>query len=183
MRWVYMITCGFLFVTLVACEESLVEPVAIPDGLDTPSFAVQRDAWVETVDLGGAVVYVDCVNDGQGEELLISGTLRWPVRVLITPSGNEVWKWKIDYWTETPLSQLGLESGDVYSLVKAEDTGGSITKPKGTQYVEHWQFNEWYANEDGDKFHTRGKFRLMIDANGDVKLDRYSEFIKCPGKP
>ncbi|MDH3292502.1 MAG: hypothetical protein OEO20_17110 [Gemmatimonadota bacterium] len=161
---------------LIACTDT--QPVAPDIEMNAPSFKVTRDAWVEVTDLTGLVVYVEC----RGEDLEWSGTIDGYYRSETTPSGNEVVHWKLDYATETPLTIRGLTSGDDWTLVGAEDTGGSLTKPKGTTYVEHWQARERYVNQDGEKLHDRIDYRIMID-DGNVKLQRYREIYTCPGKP
>ena len=149
------------------------EEAADQASVAAPSFKVTHDAWLEIWPITDQDVWMDCVNDGQGELTDWSGTLDIYYRSRTTPSGNVTTSWKIDYYTATPLSFTGDDSGDVWQLVKAEDNGGSVTKTKGTQYVEHWQFNEFYINQDGEKLHSRAKFHLMIDANGNPKIDRF----------
>ena len=171
MRWIRLIPCAALAVTLAgACDRSPVEP---PPSVSTPSLSVVHDAWIDTWAITGQDVPMECANDGAGELTDWSGTLDIHYRSTTTPSGNEIWSWKIDYYTATPLSFTGQTSGDLWQLVKAEDNGGSVSKPIGTQYVEHWQYNEFYENQDGDKLHSRAKFQLLIDADGSVKLDRF----------
>ena len=174
MRWPGFLLFPLLF---VACTDQ--QPAAPDIEVNAPSFEVTHDAWVWIFDLTGLVVYVEC----RGEDLEWSGTIDGYYRSTTTPSGNEVWQWKLDYATNTPLTVSGLTSNDAWTLVGAEDTGGTITKPKGTAYVEHWQGNERYVNQDGEKLHGRLDYRLMIDADGNVKFERYRETYKCPGKP
>jgi len=155
------------------------DPPTTATTADSPSFTATHTEWVEVVDLAGLVVYVDC----RGEDLEWSGTADVYYRATTNPSGNEVWQWKIDYATATPFAVLGLTSGDVWTMVGGEDTGGLIMKPQGTAYVEHWQANERYVNQDGDKLHGRLQYSLTINAAGEVQVERYNEVYKCPGKP
>ena len=116
---------------------------------------------------------MDCVNDGAGETTDWSGTIDIYYKGIATPSGNEVWQWRVDYYTATPLSFTGDSSGDLWQLVHAEDNGGSVAKPNGTQYQEHWQFNEFYMNQDGERLHSRVRFQVLVDANGDLQIVRF----------
>jgi len=159
-----------------ACTGDTVGPTqdeAVPPPL--PSFSkVVHDAWVETWDLGGLADFFACANDGKGEVLtyVIPSTIDIHYRSRTTPSGNVTTSWKVDYYTATPLSATG-PSGDFWQLVKAEDNGGSVSKSKGTQYSEHWQFNEFYKNQDGEKMHSRVRYQKLVDADGNVKFDRF----------
>lgn len=176
MRWLRVFPCAALAATLAgACDGTPVDPPV--DDVRTPSFSVVHDAWVDVFPITDQDVLMDCANDGAGELTDWSGTLDVYYRSRTTPSGNVTTSWKIDYYTATPLSFTGQTSGDVWQLYRAEDNGGSVSKPKGTQYVEHWQFNEFYKNQDGERLHNRGKFQMMIDADGNVKLDRFDS--KC----
>jgi hypothetical protein len=177
MRWLHIIPCAALAATLAAgCDGTPVDPR--PDDVGTPSFsAVVHDAWVETWAITDQDVWMDCANDGQGEPTDWSGTIDIYYRSRTTPSGNVTTSWKVDYYTATPLSFTGDNSGDLWQLYKAEDNGGSVSKPKGTQYTEHWQFNEFYKNQDGDKMHSRVRYQMLVDADGNVKLDRFD--VRC----
>jgi hypothetical protein len=165
-----------LFVA-VSCDQQPVEPRQ--DDLGATLSKVIHDSWVDTWDASGNLEWVECANDGAGENLATFGTFDIHYRSRTTPSGNVIWQWKFDYWTDTPSSFVGQDSGDVYSLVSAEDNGGSVIKAKGTQYHEHWQANERYVNQDGQRIHLRAKFALTIDANGEVQVERLVWGWKC----
>lgn len=173
MRYLRFISLPLL---LVACTDQ--QPVA-PDLEAAPSFKATHDQWVDSpnFDATGLVVYVAC----RGEDLEWSGTIDADVRSTTTPSGNEVIQWKLNYATATPLAILGLTSGDEWTLAGAEDTGGTLTKEKGTTYVEHWQGRERYINQDGELLIGRLDFRLMLE-DGDVKFERFRESYTCAGK-
>lgn len=176
MRWIRIIPCAALSAALAGgCDGTPVEP--LHDDVGTPSFKATHAAWDEPFDLTGLVDWIECANDGAGEWTDWTGYIDQHFRETTTPSGNVILHWKLDYDTANPASFTGRESGDLWQLVRAEDTGGSISKPKGTQYVEHWQYNEFYKNQDGDKLHIRVKFQMLIDADGNVKLDRFD--IRC----
>jgi hypothetical protein len=168
---------ALLPLVFAACTE---QQAAAPDLEAAPSLKATHDAWVNVpeVDLAGLVVYVEC----RGEDLEWSGTIDGYYRSTTTPSGNEVVHWKLDYATGTPLTIRGLTSEDDWTLVGAEDKGGTLTKAKGTTYVEHWQGRERYVNQHGEKLHARLDFRLMLE-DGNVKFERYREIYTCPGMP
>ncbi len=170
-----------LTLLIVACGErgSLAGPETADDQLSmvSPSFKAVHDAWSEPFVLDGYSDWMACANDGAGEWVDLAGFIDQYFRQITTPSGNVILQWKLDYYTADPASFTGQESGDVWQLVKAEDNGGSVTKPTGTQLVEHWQFNEFYMNQDGERIHNRVSWRLMWDAEGSVKWERLD--IRC----
>ena len=77
---------------------------------------------------------------------------------------------------------VGGSAGDGSAGEGAEDKGGTLTKAKGTTYVEHWQGRERYVNQHGEKLHARLDFRLILE-DGNVKFERYREIYTCPGMP
>jgi hypothetical protein len=52
------------------------------------------------------------------------------------------------------------------------DTGGSLTKPTG-EYREQWRLTEWYENAAGQKLRGHMVYHLMIDAAGNVTLEKF----------
>ncbi len=158
-----------------------VEP--LPDEVGTPSFKVTTvPPWVETWDYDTfdppAVEYIECL----GEDAGWFGKVDFHYRSKTTPSGNEMLHCKADYATDTPLSFVGQTSDEAWDLVKGEDNCGSVTKANG-EYNYHWQLSEQYVNRDDNKrkVHLRAKYQLQIDADGNVKVERFDGW--CPGKP
>ena len=174
MRWPGFLLLPLLF---VACTDQ--QPAAPDIEVNAPSFKVTHDAWAETWDLTGEVYDRPACGNYPGEQATNVGTLDAYFRVVTTPSGNEAWHWKVNYYTDTPLSSTGNVSGHRWDLLRAEDTGGAISKAQGTQYVEHWQGNEWYVNPEGETFHLRLKYGITIDAGGNVQVER-SDFRCVP---
>lgn len=180
MRPLRILPCLVMAALLSGCDGQPVEPV--PDEAITPSLKVTREDFVYTIDLGlDPPFFVECVNDGVGELFKGHGTIDWILRVTTNPSGNEIWSCKIDYDTDTPPWADGLTTGDVWTFDNGEDNCGRVYKPKGTSFVKHWQFNEFYSNQDGERLHIRGKGQMMIDADGNVKIDRVDYSFKCHG--
>jgi len=169
-----------LFVAL-SCNQQPVEPQQ--DNVDPALSKVVFDRWIEPLSAAGVVDWVACADDGAGEWVEWSGfvNVHWFSRT--TPSGNEVLTCKFDYDTATPFSFVGLSSDDEYSLTTGHDNCRIITKPEGPELFLSFQANEKYINQDDEKVHFRNSWRLMIDADGEVKIDRFVLEYKCPGNP
>jgi len=174
----HSVACVGAIAVALACSTDTVGPPQ-EEALSPPppALSVVQDAWVDTWLITDQDVLMDCANDGAGELTDWSGTIDVHYSSVTTPSGSVVLHWLIDYYTATPLSFTGQTSGDVWHLERAEDNGGSVTVSGGPGYVEHWQFNEFYRNQDGDRLHNRARFGLMIDGEGAVKLERLD--VKC----
>jgi hypothetical protein len=183
MKWVRIIPCAALCAMLVGCEETVVAPV--PDDLENPSLTVEHNAILLTFDLVGLTVTADCANDGAGEDLeYVSGTFDTYWWWRITPSGNQLWNIVSDYDTGDPLTAVGQDSGDVWTLVTGEGNSNWVRKAGAPRPVnDHFQANEWYVNQDGEKLHLRQRFTVQRDLDGNVKHGAFVETIRCTGKP
>jgi len=157
----------------VGCDTQPLEPV--PDEALTPLSKVDRVENVEEMFIDGFEWYIDCL----GENTLWHGSWYFITWTMTTPSGNEVWHFRTGYDTPTPLWAEGETSGKKWYQTNAESYGGSVTKPKGTAYTFHYQGNEFYSTQDGEKLHYKWTGFFMIDADGNVKHDRYAERITC----
>jgi hypothetical protein len=183
MHWRIPIVGVLALFVAVSCNQQPVAPQQ--DQAGTTLSKVIFDSYVEPLGIPGLVDYVACANDGAGEFVRYTdegfANVHWFSRT--TPSGNEIVTCHIDYLTETPLGFVGLSSGDEYTLEKGEDNCRIITKPKGPQFFLSFQANEWYVNQNGETARLRNAYRLMIDAGGDVQVERSVFEYKCPGKP
>jgi hypothetical protein len=184
MHWrVSIISVLALFVA-VSCNQQPVEP---PQDEGTPSFSKgPPDALVVPIPFAGLVSSVACANDGAGEDILwVSGTADAHFWGRETPSGNVITNCVVDYDTGDPAIAVGQDSGDVWTLIRGEDNCNNVkipgTLPKAL--LDHFQANEWYVNQDGDKLHGRIQFRKHRNPDGIVIFQRYLEAWTCIGKP
>lgn len=181
MHWRIPIVGVLALFVAVSCNQQPVGPQSDAAGVTLSK--VIHDSWVEPLSVDGFLDYIACANDGAGEWVLWSGfaNVHWKSRT--TPSGNEIVTCRIDYETEDPLAFVGLSSSDEYTLITGEDNCRIITKPKGPQFFLSAQGNEWYVNEDGEKVHYYITWKEILDADGNMKKDRFVLEYKCPGKP
>lgn len=148
---------------LVSCDGQPLEPV--PDEALTPALKVDREEDIEEISIEGLSEYVECLD----EVVTFHGSWYFITWTIDTPSGNEIFHFQTGYDTPTPL---WFEGTAVWTLVSGESYGGAVTKPKGTAFIYHYQGNEHYSNQDGDRIRVYWKGRVMIDADGNVKMVR-----------
>jgi len=171
MRWQIPIVVLLVAGLVVACDQAPTAAEEAPEA--TTTFKVEKKSSRFTVsnfaDLG-TETYIDCL----GETLIWYGTFDVIWSEWVTPAGNWIATWKLDYFDTTePTWLLGEDTGTIWNVVKAENQGtGWLTKDRGPQDIQHFQSNEWYVNEDGDKLHIRTQGRLMYDADGAPKMER-----------
>ncbi len=162
---------------VASCQDAPVEPTVEP-GLDAaPVFKVEKTLDRFVLPLAGTETYIDCL----GETLLWYGTVDIIWSEWTTPSGNWIASWKIDYFDTPELTWLqGETSNEIWYITKAENQGtGWITKDKGPQFIQHYQSNEWYENDDGDRLHIRIVGRFMYDADGSPRMERHEWWGHC----
>lgn len=179
MRWLGAVPCLVLGALLAGCDRQPAEP--LPDDAIVPALGATHDSWTTTFTFPdeGTLDYVECYNDGAGEAVRYFGSFVVHHYSTTTPSGNTTFHWKIDY--PPPVIAVGLTSGDVWSVVRGEDTGAQVIKTPGEFQVYHWQANEWDRNQDGEEVHLSFRYQLHIDGDGNVQMARFDGY--CPGKP
>jgi len=168
MRWQFPIAVLLVAGLVVACDQA---PTAVDEAPEaTTLLKVEKTHYRWTFDNAPTTTYVDCL----GETVLWFGTydVLWTEK--LTPAGNWVATWKLDYFdTPEPTWLLGEDSGTIWTLVKAENQGtGWVMKDHGPQSIQHFQSNEWYVNDAGAKLHIRLQGRFMYDADGAPKMER-----------
>lgn len=164
MRSIGLFTCLGMAALLAGCGDQPVAPPA--DAMAPPSFAAAHDAWTEYIPWDGVTDEFPCL----GDIVTWYGGFDVHFRTTTTPSGNEIWKWRLGY--DYPLGFVVDGTGETWSFLTGQDTGGSLTKPSG-EYKEHWQLTEWYENEAGEKVRSHMVFHLMIDADGNVSVEKF----------
>jgi hypothetical protein len=184
MHWRISIVGVLALLVAVSCNQ---QPVAPLHDEGTPSFSKgPPDAVVVPIPFAGLVSSVACANDGAGEDLeWVSGTADAHFWGRETPSGNVITSCVLDYDTGDPPTAVGQDSSDVWTLIRGEDNCHNLkipgTLPKALH--DHFQANEWYVNQDGEKLHGRIQFRKHRDPEGNVIFTRYLEAWTCIGKP
>lgn len=177
MRWRISIIGVLALFVAVSCDQQPVGPQSEEAGVTLSR--VIHDSWVEIFDTTGGAEEIACANDGAGEWVDFTGFAYVNYKSRTTPSGNEIVTCSIDYQTDNPFSFVGRSSLDEYHLVTGEDNCRIITKPKGPELFISFQANEKYLNQDGERIFLRNTWRFMIDAAGEVKIDRFIIDWKC----
>ena len=178
MRWIRSLVGVFFILILgVSCSDTLVDPVADPaDAADVPAFKVEKitSRFAPPYE-PGTKTYLDCL----GENVLWFGTIDIIWTEWVTPSGNWIASWKLDFWDTLEVEWLeGEDSGTIWNLVRAENQGtGQVVNVSGKD-IMHWQANEWFANAAGDMIHMRSRGRTMF-VDGVLKMEHGSAVGKC----
>lgn len=168
-----------LLAVLVAfgCSNPPTTSTVLSDDVMPPEFEVVRVTDIEEdFSLDGWTEFNDCL----GEWLTWHGSWYFITRTTTTPSGNVVWHFSTGYNTPTPLRAEvltgplpgGVPTGEHWTQTNGESYGGSVSKSKGTAFTFHYQGNEFYSNQDGDKLKASWKGRVMVDADGNVTQNR-----------
>jgi hypothetical protein len=180
---------------LAGCADETVVPT---EEVGVPSLGAADEEFVWEFPYDPQDVYDECANGGQGEVVNWYGAYDVIFRRVTTPSGNNAWKWFIDYYAH-PSGMIGQTTQDVWVLDKANDTGAAIQvhcdpspcpgdgpiDPMGSDKLNfHWRGIEWYENQDGERIRYNLAGHLMV-TNGEVVEHERSVF-KCeyfPARP
>jgi len=186
MRYLKPMPCLAFAALLAGCAD---EPLTPAEDMLTPSFGATHEQYVWTFPNDIPGVYDECANGGQGELVDYYGAFDVVIRRVMTPSGNDAWKWFIDYFAH-PLGITGQESADDWKLYKANDTGAAIKlhcdpspcpgappDPTGEKLNFHWRATEWYANQHGERLHYISAGHVVMEGAEIVKHER--SVLKC----
>ena len=156
---------------LVSCDREPVAPDLDVDPLFQATHEVLSFDYVDDLTL-----YVECANDGLGEDVHWTLPYTWEIRRVTSSSGNRIDQYRIIY---DPTAQgVGLTSGDVWIFDRnAAQAGHRVLHGDGVS--NHRTLNEWYENQDGDRLYTLWTFHLTRDANGNVKAFKRFGLASC----
>ncbi|NNK48967.1 MAG: hypothetical protein HKP01_08855 [Gemmatimonadetes bacterium] len=176
MRWRILLVPLMAGFAAAGCDGQSTAPQP-EDAIDGLSVKVEKVESRFTVSNVGTETYVECL----GEVLLWYGTFDVIWTEKTTPSGNWIASWKLDYFGTDEVTWLKGEDSDViWNLDKAENQGtGWIMKGSGPQSIQHYESNEWYENDEGDRLHIRLQGRFMYDADGAPKMERDVAWGHC----
>jgi hypothetical protein len=170
---------------LASCAD---EPVAPTEDLVTPSltpsFGATHADYLKTIPNEGTF-WDDCANGGQGEFLDWYGAYDVVFRKVETPSGNDAWKWYLDFYAH-PLGMIGVTTEDHWQFYKGEDTGAAIKlhcdpspcpggagNPTGSDKLNfHYSDTEWYENQAGERIRYRIAYHIQMEDGEVVKHER-----------
>ncbi|NNE45584.1 MAG: hypothetical protein HKN37_02870 [Rhodothermales bacterium] len=139
------------------------------------AYKVQRTVGpVEIVSIEGVEEYIECLDEtmtwhGFADYVMVTTTL---------PSGNQIEHLKLNYDTASPQWGQAPESG-IWRLTNGEDISHTVRKQNGPSVIDHFQLNEKYANQDGDRLHLRASWTGHEDSEGNFTLARFVWDWKC----
>ena len=160
-----------LLALAIGCTE---QPVA-PDQEDGPLFqATHEEITTELFDDG--TFYVECANDGMGEDLTYACPYTDVSRFTTSSSGNLMIKWRLIF--DATCQATGSESEDVWTIDPRSNDGGHANW-HGFGVAYQITNNEFYKNQDGDRLHLQFRRHVTWDADGNVKV--FKSHSWCPG--
>jgi hypothetical protein len=156
---------------LVGCGGQPLELEPVPDEALTPLFKVTVDEDTYEYDLGNELPYEDCA----GEDMQTHGKILVHVREMTTPSGNLIVSGWVDYTFEQ-ITVEGLSTGEIWTLTNGFNPFHEVIKEDGSYFL-HYQWHEFYTNEDGEKLRAFVNGNYQIDQDGNVRIER--ESVRC----
>lgn len=106
--------------------------------------------------------WIECANDGQGEELEGAVTYYIWGKVHSTASGNTLMNMKLTFEDEETYF-IGLTSGDFWALEKVSNNAQQHTKASDGTTTMWGALMEHYINQDGDKLHLHTNWSFVFD--------------------
>ena len=158
-------------VLLISCDR---QPVA-PDQEVGPLFQATHEEFAGPF-INNGTIFVECANDGVGEDVNFINSGTWVESHTTSNSGNKNIQHEVIY--DPNFQLVGLTSGDVWILYHY--TFASHQNFHGSGESRQQVLNGFFENQDGDRLHLMLNFHWTNDANGNPKLFRYDAW--CPGK-
>jgi len=171
MRPSRIVPCLVLVALLAGCENDPEGPAT--DQLASPQFGATHMEWDSPQPPRGEH-FIPCANDGAGENLDFEGAWWAHWTLIATPSDDQIMKVKIVYSDD--FKATGAE--DVW-MIDAHASGGNSTIVLGAGEVFHFNVNEFYTNQDGDKLHIQFVAQIVVE---NMQLKLYLDNGWCPGQ-
>ena len=188
MRWQIPLVAVLAMFMAASCEDhSPTAPTSDTESaapLSSPAFQVNRT--IETRDFDwygpGAVSWVPCANDGDGENIHWNGILRVLTTKLNTPSGvgtrknKEVEFMGFDY---DDFMGFGQTSLDVWTVNSKKSQWNARKTFKGNTETWHQNYRFALEGEDGEKLNVQGTRQEVYDKEGNLVSFHYNNG-SCP---
>ena len=123
----------------------------------------ERDSYY--VDL---IATIPCL----GEDVHIFGEVPYTRHMVTTPSGNTSYTYRLPPLSPKgpQFSAVGEISGTVYQYLNGHPLNESFTAAAGETHT--FRITEVYRSEDGGQFSGTFAFHTVVNANGELKVDR-----------
>ena len=173
MKWLLNFTLPLLLlaVVFVSCNDSSA-PTAINDEAITSLSKVVVDEYFFEIVLDDEEPFVMC----DGDLMQYQGSVGLHLKEKTTPSGNTIVKGWVDYHAFGGVILENSVTGAVWTLTNGHNPFGEVIKENGF-YVLHYQWHEFYENEEGDKLRVFLKGHVKVNPDGTVSIER--ETVKC----
>ncbi len=160
--------------TLLACNDSAVEPVSSPD------FAMagaERFVEEEVYEFTGDTVQFFCVRDGEDvitEPIELWGRIRERFTVILLPSGGQHAQYQI---LGNNLRGIGAESGAEYKVTeRSHGVTNMTTMRDGASYRSVFDVS---SRELGKNMRLVYAGKYSVNANGELKVERETIKEEC----
>jgi hypothetical protein len=173
MKRIFNFTFSLLCLSLlfVSCNDELA-PTSVNDEAITPLSKVIVDEYFFEIVLDDEVPFVLC----EGDLMQYHGSVGLYLKEKTTPSGNTIVSGWVDYHAFDGVTLENTFTGAVWTLTNGHNPFGEVIKENGF-YVLHYQWHEFYENEEGDKLRVFLKGHVKINPDGTVSIER--ETVRC----
>lgn len=134
-----------LAVVFVSCNDEIA-PTAINDEAITSLSKVIVDEYFFEIVLDDEVPFVLC----DGDLMQYHGRVGLHLKEKTTPSGNTIVSGWVDYHAFDLVTLENTVTEASWTLTNGHNPFGEVIKENGF-YVLHYQWHEFYENEDGEK--------------------------------
>ncbi|HEY8507398.1 MAG TPA: hypothetical protein VIL32_03510 [Steroidobacteraceae bacterium] len=160
--------------TLLACNDSTVEPVNDPD---FAMAGVDRIVEEEIRVFEGDTLYFFCERDGQdivSEPIALWGQVRERITFTLLPSGGFHASYKV---LGNNLRGIGVESGTEYKVTeRANSVNNFTTMREGASYRTVFEVS---SNKLGKSMRIVDSGKFALNANGELVVERESFKQEC----
>jgi len=178
MRPIQIAWCLALTALLAGCQDQVTEPAAEADQADAPLLQVGQD-YVTREFVWDTSEYVECANDGAGEDLLWDGIVVATTKKVDTPSGAAIRSTTIDAFEGLNYDEFmafGQTSGDEWVIVPGASTWTTrrTVDTDGEFSIWHQTYSFRFVNQDGERIHVQGNRVENYDRDGELVLVEYN---------
>ena len=159
----------FLFV-LVSCDTNVVEPIS-KDTDNNLSKIVRYSYSLNLDEPGVAPPYTNCPS---GDLMKPHGVIEVHVREVTLRNGDIVYWGYSDYNAHGGVTLENLTTGEIWNQTRGRNPFGEVVKSNGAYFLKYGWY-EVYENKEGEKLRVFVVGTIIIDSEGNLKVDQYNE--------